>query len=407
MKKNTDAPNTVTAEVIKSELPALLTAPAQTGLEGELYWPIEPLSLLTLYRASPEHARAVHLKAEGSCGLGLSGDAATQIEQLCPKGSADLFVDLMLDQECYGNAFLQVIRTQGGKVVELRRLPAISMARFRSGYRQRLFNADGKEKITTFTQAEIIHLRPPCPGGGYYALPIWIGAEGMLELAHAAARYNAQFFKNNAMPEYAVITKGSQLTAAQKASVKAFFRREYQGLDNSHRTLYLHLSDSDAEIDFKKVTADTKDGDFLKLMDSARERVIAAHGVPPRLMSIAQSGQLGGGGELQGQLFMFEALALKPRRRRLLDQCQPLLADLGIARNDLHFVPMDMTPPGDDTRYLADYVREGILSSEEARTLLPAFQDGADAPRKADTAALSKSEGQSSTDELIAILERL
>lgn len=399
----------MTVEILKSGL-GQLTLPAP-GLTDELPWPISPEALLTLYRNSPEHARALNLKAEGCCGLGVAGRGAPRLEALCPAGAADLFVDLMLDWQCYGNAFLQLIKA-GEQITSLRRLPARHMVRTRAaGYRQRLLDSQGQERLTRFKAADILHLRPPCPAGGYYALPSWIGARGMLELAQAAVDYNDRFFKNHALPEYAVISKGeSALGEAEKQTIQEFFKREYQGPDNSHRTLYLHTSGMDADIQFQRITAETKDGDFIKLMDAARERIIAAHGVPPRLMSIAQSGQLGGGGEVQQQFFLFESLTLKPLRRRLQDQLQPLLRALGIARDALGFVGQDLTPPGDDLRHLAEFVREGILTPAEARDNLPHL-----APARAETPKaqqksreVSRETGQDSRDDpLIALLERL
>lgn len=399
----------MTVEILKSGL-GPLTRP-QPGLTDELPWPISPEALLTLYRKSPEHARALNLKAEGCCGLGVAGPGAARLQELCPAGAADLFVDLMLDWQCYGNAFLQLIRA-GDRITGLRRLPARTMVRARAGYRQHVIDSQGRERLYRFKAADILHLRPPCPAGGHYALPSWIGARGMLELAQAAVDYNDRFFKNHALPEYAVISKGdAALGEAEKQTIQEFFKREYQGLDNSHRTLYLHTRGMDADIQFQRITAETKDGDFIQLMDAARERIIAAHGVPPRLMSVAQSGQLGGGGEVQQQIFLFESLTLKPLRRRLLDQLQPLLRALGIAVDALRFEGQDLTPPGDDLRHLAEFVREGILTPAEARDNLPHLAPAAKEQQKSKGVFRETGQGGAwpgmKAEALIALLERL
>ena len=127
-------------------------------------------------------------------------------------------------------------------------------------------------KKITFTAQEIVQLKELCPEGRRYALPTWIGAEGMLELAYAATRYNASFFKNNAIPEYAITFKGTTPSAQMKRDIQNFFRNEFQGLDNAHRTLILHHPE-EGEIKIDKLTADMKDGDFLKLIDAARDRI--------------------------------------------------------------------------------------------------------------------------------------
>lgn len=396
-------------EVIKFDLPTLLMAEDHATGEGEALWPIPSATLAMLYRSSPEHGRAIHVKANAAFGGGVIGTGAASLEALCPTGATDLMVDLGIDLETYGNAFLQKIMARGGEepeVVELRRLPALTMRRHKNGFVQRSYGMDGKEKITRFRADEIVHLRVPCPMGKRYAYPTWIGAEGMLELAYAATRYNASFFRNNAMPEYAIITKGVQLTAEQKATAKEFFQREHRGLDNAHRILSLHLPSEDAEISFEKLTADVKDGDFLKLLDGARDRIVTAHEVPPRMMGIVSSGALGGAGEVTGQLFMFEHTVCRPKRRRMLDQLRPLFAEIGIAPGTIAFTPLDLTPPGEEAERLPELVSSGVLTAEEARAFLPALQLGDGTATATDPTPVERSEDRTALRALVRMLGR-
>jgi HK97 family phage portal protein len=322
---------------------------------------------------------------------------------------------LGLDLETFGNAFLQVIRSSDGeRIIGLRRLPAITMSRYRGGYLQRVGKPNGDTRKVTFTAREIVHLREPCPLGLRYALPTWIGAESMLELAHAATRYNASFFKNNAIPEYAITFKGVTPSAEQKRAIQAFFRNEHQGMDNAHRTLIM-TSGEEGEVDIKRLTADVKDGDFLKLIDAARDRIPVAHGTPPRILGIMSAGQLGGGGEVSGQLFMFEHLTLKPKRRRMLDQLRPVLKELGLkpgnpegvlGDSEIAFRPLDLTPPKDDAEDLPGLVNSGIITAVEARALLPMLANLAQSGSAGSGAPIERSAPNSSMDALVALLGR-
>ena len=398
------------AEVVKFDLPTMLSATPQTGVDGEFLWPIPPRALSTLYQSSAEHGRAINLKAESAFGGGLIGERATTFEDLCERGSADLFVTLGVDLETYGNAFLQVIRSRD-RIAALRRLPAITMSRTRTGFLQRDPQPGGDVKKIPFAQDEVLHLRVPCPTGGRYALPSWIGVEGMLGLAKAAIDYNAKFFGNNAMPEYAVIFTGATPSKEQKETVASFFRNEFKGLENTHRTLVLHLGEG-TTVEIKRLTAEVKDADFLKLIDAARDRIPVAHGVPPRMLGIVSAGQLGGGGEVSGQLFTFELLTLRPKRRQMLDQLRPILKlldlapgdpDDGLAANQVAFRPLDLTPPGEDIGKLPDLVAAGILSPDEAKLFLPGFEAG-----RSSTAntPLARSAETSALDLLTAMLAR-
>ena len=178
--------------------------------------------------------------------------------------------------------------------------------------------------------------------------------------------------------------KGGAPTKEQKTAIRDFFRNEYRGIDNTHRTLILNSSE-DGEIKIDRLTAEVKDGDFLKLIDGARDRIPVAHGVPPRMLGIMSAGQLGGGGEVSGQLFTFEHLTLRPKRRRMLDQLRPVLSafglrpgniDDGLGDNEVAFRPLDLTPPKDDVETLPDLVQSGIITAREARDLLPFLQTG-------------------------------
>ena len=405
-----DQPAVTSVEVMKFDLPTMLAAQPRQGVDGEFLWPIAPAILAMLYRSSAEHSRAIHLKAEGAFGGGMIGDSVDRMEALCDTGTADLFVALGVDLETYGNAFLQVIRT-ADRIVGLRRLPAITMSRFREGFLQRVPLPNGDTRKITFAPDEILHLRENCPAGGRYAQPTWIGAQGMLELAAAATAYNAKFFANNAIPEHAVIFKGPAPSKEQKESIRDFFRNEYQGLDRSHRTLVIHVPE-EGDVKFEKLTADVKDGDFLKLLDAARDRIPIAHGVPPRMLGIVSSGQLGGGGEVAGQMFTFDLLTLRPKRRRMLDQLRPLLAELklrpgdpdaGLGNDQVAFRPLDMTPPGDDAQNLPQLVSAGILTAEEARLFLPGFE----ADTMPENARITRSADPDPIAALAALLARI
>ena len=56
----------------------------------------------------------------------------------------------------------------------------------------------------------------------------------MLELAQNAVKFNASFFRNGAIPEYAVIFKGATPTQEQKNQIREFFRTDFQGVENAH-----------------------------------------------------------------------------------------------------------------------------------------------------------------------------
>lgn len=368
---------------------------ANFGINNAINWPISQNVLLTLYCLSVEHSRCIQLKAEAGFGGGVTGDGAQTIEDLCETGSAHVFTNLVVDLECYGNGFLELIRDGSGNIIRLSNLPALTMFRHKDleSFIQVTFDSNGNQIITQFNKNQVIHIKSLCPMGGYYSLPMWISSEPLIELMDAAVRFNQKFFVNSAIPEHAIISKGTPLTDAQKSVVKDFFDREFRGLDNARKTLYLHIGDTDSTIEFKQLTT-AKDADFLQLLDAVRDRIPIAHGVPPRMLGIVVAGQLGGGGELTGQLFSFEKLTLEPLRRRVFDQLRGLWKELNIPIEIINFKGIDMTPPDTDNMNITQWAQMGIISPDEARTLLQISER---------PGILSKSEA----DVLVHLLKRM
>jgi HK97 family phage portal protein len=277
-----------------------------------------------------------------------------------------------LDLEVYGNGFIEIIRA-GTKIIGLGYLPAITMYRNTNltDFVQRIVQPNGLEVFNHFEGTEVIHFRHPDSSGGYYSLPMWYGGSDMMELLNAATAWNKAFFEQNAMPTYAIVTKGKPLNDAEMEAVQNVFRNDYKGIDNAHKTLLLHVGDLDAGIEFKQLTSNVKDGDFLKLLDACTGRITIAHGVPPRLLGVQNTdSSLAGGPELTAQLFSFETLTLGPRRRKLRDQMRPLLKEVGIKATEIEFQGLDLTPPDMDTANTLSMHQSQIIDTEEARERL-------------------------------------
>lgn len=349
-----------------------IAGPSQEStIDGEsIAWPLEPNGLALLFHSVTEHQRCCHAKAEGSFGNGMSnGDA---VEALMEKGSSatSFAVSLGLDLEAYGNAFVERVRA-GNRLVGLRRLPARTMYRgVTGGFVQWIYEIDGQITRTSFTEREVYHLKEPCVAGLHYSMPTWSGSHNMMELVYAAIKFNESFFRNRAIPDYAVIVKGGALEENAKARLKAFFQENYMGPENAHRAIYIPAGAN--EIEFQKLTADMKDGDFLKLIDTGRDRVLLAHGVPPRMLGVMAAGALGGGGEVEGQMAIFEALVLKPRRRRMAEHFMAMAE----TESPVEFAPMDPMNQEDDEDQASDPDPEAMATEQTTLMLAKELMDG-------------------------------
>ena len=346
--------------LIKSSLTPDLWEAASAG-PGERPWPVAPARLAAWTAADATHARAIRVKAEGMAGAGFTGRGAEAALTLL--GGQTALIELALDLETYGNAFLERVRDKRGRLQALRRLPAWSVHRLASGgFRQRLWDGQAEQK-TDFPPEHILWVRQPTAQPGWYGLPDWAAAGSVIELLDAITRYNTRFFAHNAVPDHVVKHVGGSLSDAQKEAIKSFFHTEFKGLSNARKTLFVSLPEGQT-LEIQPV-AQPNDGKFIDLFKTAREVLPAAHGVPPRLLGIATPGALGGLSEAREQMHMFETFTLSPRRRLLMEALKPALAEAGV--NDVELAAVDLTPPGADIQALPALVESGIMTPEEAR----------------------------------------
>ena len=106
-----------------------------------------------------------------------------------------------------------------------------------------------------------------------------------------------------------------------------------------------------------------QDLSFKALKEVSRDEIAAAHGIPPRLLGIIQSAQLGGSGELIGQLHQLNELEIKPK----IELIEGFFRSIGIK---VVLSAVDVTNFKDDGEIVTQLVERGIISISEARSIL-------------------------------------
>lgn len=93
-----------------------------------------------------------------------------------------------------------------------------------------------------------------------------------------AADYNLQFFKNNAVPRYAVTITGGRVTQQVVDEITKFLNTEIKG--QFHRTIVLPLPRG-MEAKFQPLDSEVNDASFIAYKKMNREEILGAHRVPP------------------------------------------------------------------------------------------------------------------------------
>ena len=352
--------------------------------------------LVVYYQLTPDfnafHARCLRVKSDCTVNLGIDfleesedkrKEYETQLTSVNEEGQTfqEVISRVSLDYETTGNGYLEIVRSNNNEISELYHAPAINVWRRLRGqefpfiYR----GPDGKEKdFETFQRdpeklqgsdvGELLHFQNYSNVSRYYGLPDWRGAIPDIEVDYYSVQYNKKFFQNSGVPDLAIITEGGELDSDAEKEVRDFFVTNFKGIENSHRTLYLPIKEEGVKIRFEKLGMESKDkdGSFDKLRARCRDNIVSAHGVPPRLVGIITTGSLGGGGEIEGQLKVFQEVTINPRQDLFEVKLLPVTQGMGI-ESEWSFAELDTKIQEKDSELYPSLVGSSILTVNEAR----------------------------------------
>ncbi len=328
------------------------------------------------------HAACLEAKVTCSVGLGISipeGDTDTAQQRLKivnqdGQSFREVIERVALDFETTGNGWLEVVRGKGGRVEELYHCPVQRVLRRPRGSATAYYylpENGAKKPIPAFSKDErdpwaLLHFMRYTGDSLYYGLPTWRGCAEDIELDYYATLYNRNFFINAGIPDMAIIVEGGEFDEETEQVVTTFFQNNFKGLQNSHRTLFLPVNEN-VKVRFEKLAVDqkNKDASFTSLRQQCRDNILSAHGVPPRLLSVVQSGSLGGSGEGHSQLKIFKELVIESRQAMFEEKLAPVLDSMGLP--PVMFDKMDTDLMESNSVYYPAMTQAGIMTVKEAR----------------------------------------
>ena len=357
--------------------------------------------LLLFYDFNVWHRRCVLLKAMLVTGLGyqvMEGDKVIydpHRDRVAPDHPAAQFVArpnenlmeslgelayrFLVDFYATGNGYLEAARNRRGRVAALYHAPGRTMwrdARFR-GYwqvkqaRETFFPAFG-DAARRAGRNEILHLYQYDPVADYYGMPDWYAALAAMGLDRTILEYNLRLFANSLMAHLAIVIEGGRLSTKGRAAIKQFVMERMTGVQNAGRILLLEDENDRVKIRFEKLNMEIKDLLTTKPFEYFRDVTIAAHGVPPRLLGVMTSGQLGGGGEMENQLRSFKETVLRPAKRRVEQVFRLLLGEVHPG-SWVRFAEMDVTDLRADGEFFDKMLSAGVFKPEEVREFVEAL----------------------------------
>ncbi len=318
--------------------------------EGIIYTPVSFYDILKLSFSNAYHQACIRVKVDATVRVGIEADERTLqfLESITPE---DSFLGLMekvaYDLELFGNAFLEVKFDASGRLVALYHVPAQTMAILLEEERLLYIQEPSAGEPIEFLPLDvknpprgdsaIMHLKFYSPLSYYWGMPTWLSALESLRMEQNIKLFHTSFFKNNAVPSMAVIAEEVGFAEEAAKKLKSEFSK-IAGVENAHKVLIIDTPRG--RVRFEKLLTDQKDFSFENLYKATREEILAAHGVPPRLVGIVSPGHLGGGSEAEVQMKLFKEITIKSRQRYLESKLNPLLQREGFP--PIQFKPFDV-----------------------------------------------------------------
>lgn len=236
-------------------------------------------------------------------------------------------------------------------------LPPKNETDFIGGYS---YKVPGSSKSDDYAVKDIVHFKYFNPKNPYRGMGPLQAASYAYDTDLFSARWNRNFFYNNAMPSTVLETEQS-LKEKEIKRIKAEFRNQFGGVDKAHKfailTGGLKLNTN--------LTQTIKDMQFLEQRKFSRDEIFTIFQVPKTIVTITEDVNLANAKE--GRAVFLENV-IKPKMTKLVAFLNEFyLPDWG---DDLYFGYRDPTP--NDTETSIKISKEGadVLTVNERRGLL-------------------------------------
>jgi len=167
---------------------------------------------------------------------------------------------------------------------------------------------------------EMYHYMTYDPLSTYYGVPYWVAAIGEIALDRSAVEFNINMFQNEMTGKIIMTVTGGEFGEQTRKNIRKFASNNLKGIKNAGRTLLLEIQQEGAKVDITHLwqeIAKNKDLSFHDGRTDARDGILTMHKVPPRLAGVMSAAQLGGTGEVEGQMQVFKEIHIEPDQMRL------------------------------------------------------------------------------------------
>lgn len=230
--------------------------------------------------------RAVRLVAEAVGSAPLDASDPALLALVTARAGGGRLAEVVAAQVLlHGNAFIQVLRDETGKVAELYPLRpervgvVLDASGWAAGYR---YTVGGR--VSEIAPDAVIHVRGFHPLDDHYGLGCLGAASGAIAVHNAAGRWNKALLDNAARPSGALVYDpgdGSALSAEQFGRLREEMEAGFAGMGNAGRPMLL-----EGGLKWQALSLSPADMDFVGLKSASAREIALAFGVPPMLLGL-------------------------------------------------------------------------------------------------------------------------
>jgi len=375
-----------------------------------LPWPhgMDPAEIAALYDEDSTHHACVNLKAAALLSNGYKfvnpkGKSKVppamieEFEAMFPDGVEDFATAVERDFWSLGNAWIEVVRNNAGRVTggaasgrvaELRHVPARTMwavnpkfKETRGSYVQvvggeevyfRAFgdvepaSAEGQDAVN-----ELVHLKNYTPYDSWYGIPpIWAALCAVLG-NRLFEQHAMDYLEDRGLSRYLLVMDGAHMMLDEKD--EAVLNSYINGLISNRNTKLILLGTPSGTSSTVHALRGEVNFDTLDVVRTAnRDSIARVHNVPPRLLGIIASGALGGASEGDVQFEYFKRMCVRPRQKVWSRLFQQIFfgQDAKRAKWTVEFNELDIA---DFLRLMqanVGYIRSGVLTVNQVLSSL-------------------------------------
>lgn len=206
------------------------------------------------------------------------------------QAGADFFVNMISNKLLYGNTYILAPGSDNSSPSELyilnsRNMDIIIEQGRMKYYRHITPQQEKLYEIDPLNQtSRILHLKNYHPTDEIYGMSCLQSASSAIAVHNMTSKWNMSLLRNNARPSGALIMKenNNYLTDEQFERLKEQINEKYTGSHNIGKPLLL-----EGGLDWKEMSINPKDMDFIESKNSAAREIALSFGVPPQLLGIS------------------------------------------------------------------------------------------------------------------------